>query len=76
VSGTAAAVIARAGPLRDRAQQPRLADARLARDEQQPALTRRSARQPVPGQGEEGVPANQDRRLDGPVSPHYASPLF
>ena len=48
----------RYGPLRYGTEQPRLADARLARDEQQPAFPRRGAGQPVLDQGEERIPAD------------------
>ena len=46
------------GPPRDGAEQARFADARLARDEQQPAVARRGAGQPVLDQGEERIPAD------------------
>ena len=62
------------GPPRDGAEQARLADACLARDEQQPAFARRGGGEPVLDQGEERVPADQDRRLDAPASPHDAPP--
>ena len=48
-------------PPGDGAEQARLADARLARDEQQPAFPRRGVGQPVLDKGEERVPADQDR---------------
>jgi len=63
-----------AGPPRDGAEQARLADACLTRDEQQPAFARRGGGEPVLDQGEERVPADQDRRLDAPASPHDAPP--
>ena len=49
------------GPPRDGAEQARLADACLARDEQQPAFACRGGGEPVLDQGEERVPADQDR---------------
>ena len=58
----------------DGAEQARLADACLTRDEQQPAFARRGGGEPVLDQGEERVPADQDRRLDAPASPHDAPP--
>ena len=48
-------------PLCDGAEQARLADACLARDEQQPAFACRRGGEPVLDQGEERVPADQDR---------------
>ena len=46
---------------RDHAEQAGLADACLARDEQQPALARRGAGEPPLDEGQEGIPADQDR---------------
>ena len=45
----------------DRAEQACLADARFTRDEQHPASARRSVGEPALDQGEEGVPADQNR---------------
>jgi hypothetical protein len=45
----------------DRAEQPALADAGLARDEQHVPGTRGGLGQPSPGHAEEVVPADQDR---------------
>jgi hypothetical protein len=46
---------------RDHAEQAGLADACLARDEQQPAFARRGAREPPLDEGQVGIPADQDR---------------
>ena len=62
------------GPPCDGAEQACLADACLARDEQQPAFARRGGGEPVLDKGQERVPADQDRRLDAPASPHDAPP--
>ena len=49
------------GAPRDRAEQPGLADARLARHEQHPASARCGVGEPALHEGEESVPADQNR---------------
>ena len=63
-----------AGLPRDRAEQAGLADASLARHKQQPARARRGAGKPLLDESQEGIPADQHRRLDHPASPHHAPP--
>ena len=50
-----------AGAPRDRAEQPCLADTRFARHEQHPASARCGVGEPALQQGEESVPADQNR---------------